>query len=297
MENVLIELIDLAVKPQVYDEAANQPFMVKDIHLCMKEGEWITLIGRNGSGKSTLAKVIAGFNVGQVSGQIIRRSEAKGRAIEAPIVMQQPDASMVGATPWEDIVLMLEQHEVEGRLIPSCAEQALNRTGMLARAHQAVGTLSGGQKQLTAIAGCLAIDSQMLVLDEPTAMLDPEAAIAVLDMVRELHRTGITVIWITQKLEELLPSDRVVAMDKGTIVFDAAAERFYERSKPPEQVNGCMNEKEKFSESDRMLSICERLGLEAPYVVQTAWELERLGMRFDPLPMTPDMLVKAVQSI
>lgn len=279
----MIELLDVTVKPMAFEEPANQPDLIKDLRLRIAKGEWITVIGRNGSGKSTLAKLLAGYKAGLIKGQIIRNSEVIGDASqEIPIVMQQPDASMVGATPWEDVIMMLEQHGTKEDQIIERAEQALERTGMLARAHQAVGTLSGGQKQLTAVAGCLALHAPMLVLDEATAMLDPEASMAVLQRVRDLHQTGVTVIWITQKLTEISSTDRVLALEHGEKVFDGAAGQFYERGYKDGNVAG--------------LSVCEQLGMVAPYVVQTAWELEKLGLRMDQMPMSPKMLVKAVQA-
>lgn len=283
----MIELLDVSVKPISFEEAANQPDLIKDLRLRIAKGEWITVIGRNGSGKSTLAKLLAGYKAGLMKGKIIRNAEAIGDASqEIPIVMQQPDASMVGATPWEDVIMMLEQHGTKEDQIIERAEQALERTGMSARAHQAVGTLSGGQKQLTAVAGCLALHAPMLVLDEATAMLDPEASMFVLQRVRELHQTGVTVIWITQKLTEIGSTDRVLALEHGEKVFDGAAEQFYERGyKDGKNGNAARP------------SVCEQLGMEAPYVVQTAWELEKLGLRMDHMPMSPEMLVKAVQAL
>ncbi|MDQ0059753.1 energy-coupling factor ABC transporter ATP-binding protein [Paenibacillus harenae] len=270
-----VELSAITVKPIAFTEQQQrQEPILKQVHLHIGSGEWITLLGRNGSGKSTLAKVIAGAAVEGLSGDVIR-SDPSGRLV--PIVMQRPEASLVGSTPWEDVVLMLEQNEAEEERIAGLAEEALSLVGLGERLHQPIGTLSGGQKQLVAIAGCIAVYSPLLVLDEATSMLDPEASALVLEQARAIHAKGTTVIWITQKLNELNERDRIVAMQDGRIAFDGTSTSWYER------VNG-----------HEGASVCERLGFDAPYTVQVAWELEKLGLTLDPFPIVPSMLAKAV---
>jgi energy-coupling factor transport system ATP-binding protein len=270
-----VELSGVTVRPIAFVER-QQPIepILKQVDLHIRSGEWITLVGRNGSGKSTLAKVIAGGRVDGLSGNV-KRSDPESRLV--PIVMQQPEAAMVGATPWEDVVLMLEQNEAEEQGIAALAEQALQAVGLGDRLHQPISTLSGGQKQLVAIAGCLAVYSPLLVLDEATSMLDPEAAAFVLKQARAIHSKGTTVIWITQKLDELDEGDRIVAMQDGGIAFDGGASNWYRR--------------EDGQEGD---SVCESLGFDAPYTVQLAWEMEDLGLSLDPFPIVPAMLAKAV---
>lgn len=273
-----IELKQITVTPpSLLDGHKLQP-IVKDVSLSIRQGEWISLLGRNGSGKSTLAKVAAGFRTAGVAGHVTRSIGTAVQGKPIPIVMQQPDASMIGATPWEDVVLILEQNEQETLDIPYEAEIALRKVGMGDRIHQPIETLSGGQKQLVAIAGCLAAKTPILVLDEVTAMLDPESASFVLEQVRSLQQTGVTVIWITQKLEELMPGDRVVVMNEGSLLYDGEAETWFVR--PEAGVHG---------------SICEKLGFEAPYAAQVAWELEQLGIRLRPFPFTAHMLAEAVK--
>ncbi|WP_341282544.1 ATP-binding cassette domain-containing protein [Paenibacillus sp. FSL H8-0537] len=285
MHDYLIQVEGLTVRPRVFDMASEQLPIIRDVSFTLNEGDWLTLLGSNGSGKSTLAKVIAGFPVGEKSGTYLLGEKLAAYNKPIPIVMQQPEASMLGATPWEDIVLMLEQHGINSEAIAVLTEESLGLTGLLERKDQAVGTLSGGQKQLTAIAGCLAVKAPVLVLDEATAMLDPEASLAIGEKVRELHAAGSTIIWITQKLAELRHGDRVVVMEQGRLVFDGTTEMFYERSGIEK---GTGNE-----EGGR--SWCELLGFEAPYAVQTAWELEKLGIVLKPLPLTVDRLAEALQ--
>jgi energy-coupling factor transport system ATP-binding protein len=273
-----VELKHITVTPPTLGEVQKREAIIKDVCLVIHEGEWISLLGCNGSGKSTVAKVAAGFRVAGISGQVLRniKTAAKGKPI--PIVMQQPEAAMIGATPLEDIVVMLEQNEQEAANIRFEAEYALQRVGMGERLHQPIATLSGGQKQLVAIAGCLALKAPMLVLDEVTAMLDPEAASTVLEQARSLHQSGITVMWITQKLEELQEGDRIIAMNAGSIVYDGGVEAWFART-----AAGAKD------------SFCEQLGLEAPYCAQVAWELEEQGVKLLPFPFTAKMLAEAVK--
>lgn len=277
-ENCLLELQQVTVTPTQWGEGQAVLPIVNDISIRIDKGQFITLLGRNGSGKSTLAKVIAGLRTTGVTGKVLRGAETTVYGNRIPMVMQQPEAAMVGATPWEDVVLMLEQNEIEPNHIVSLAEQALRQVGMGERMHQSIETLSGGQKQLVAIAGCLAAHSPFLVLDEVTSMLDPDTAEVVLERVRSIHKSGVTIIWITQKLEELRPGDRIIAMNDGRIVYDGFADGWFARS-----LNG------------KSESVCEQLGFEAPYSARVAWELEQLGYRLRPFPYTADMLAEAVK--
>lgn len=274
-----IELKQVTVTPPVMLEGQMQQPLIHDVSLNISKGEWISLLGRNGSGKSTLAKVVAGYRTDGVAGQITRSIKTAALGKPVPIVMQQPEAAMIGATPWEDVILMLEQNELTAADIPLEARLALQRAGMGERLHQPIETLSGGQKQLVAIAGCLAVQSPLLVLDEVTAMLDPEAASSVLEQARRLQQTGVTVIWITQKLEELRDDDRIVAMNDGSIAYDGQADEWFARSGA-----GVKD------------SLCEQLGFEAPYAAQVAWELEEQGVTLRPFPFTANMLAEAVKS-
>lgn len=270
-QGIVLELKHITVARAYGDTLVQRPIL-NNIDLKLHQGQWLTLLGANGSGKSTLARAIAGFKMTDASGEVVRPKGNK----PIPIVLQQPEAAMLGATPWEDVLLMLEQNGAEEQHIPKWAEQALEQVGLRERMHQSITTLSGGQKQLTAIAGCLALQTPLLVLDEVTAMLHPETAADVLERVRELNRQGVTVIWITQNLEELRSEDRIAAMVDGEIVYDG-------------DMNGW------FSRTSRQggRSLCEQYGFEAPYCVQVAWELEAIGSPLDSIPLTPEELAAA----
>ncbi|MFC4775308.1 energy-coupling factor ABC transporter ATP-binding protein [Paenibacillus sp. GCM10023252] len=318
MQKILIKLEQLSVLNNRLPEASTAKPLLEDIDFVLKEGEWVTVVGPNGSGKSTLARVLAGFGTKNLTGHLSRGREFSRHAI--PMVMQQPDTSVLGATPWEDVLLMLEQHEVEGSAIPEMVEGALRETGLYDRRHQPIQSLSGGQKQLTAIAGCLALKVPWLVLDEVTSMLDPQASELVMKRVRKAHATGTAVIWITQRLEELRDGDRVAAMKEGRLIYDGTTEGFYTRGRTDMVQNGAAGDEgssgataegkgivgaeAEGSEGIRVgvsvngESVCERIGMVAPYIVQTAWALEeQMGLTLHPLPTTPEALVKAVEQL
>ncbi|MDQ6419169.1 ABC transporter ATP-binding protein [Paenibacillus sp. LHD-117] len=252
------------------------------VRLSIHRGEWVSLLGANGSGKSTLAKAIAGMPLDGVSGIVERRLSAERTAGGAtPIVLQNPDAGLVGSSPWEDVVLMLEQwgNANESR-IASVAEDALHSLRLGERMHQPIETLSGGQKQLTAIAGCLAASPELLILDEVTAMLDPDMSDYVLREVRRLHAAGTTVVWITQKMNELEGDDSVWVMSGGELVYEGDGYGFFRRSVP-----GAVD------------SPAESYGFEAPYAVQVGWELEAQGIRLPKIPLRVEQLAEAVNQL
>lgn len=277
-ERILVELENVRVHAAAAD--GSRGTVILDVmELTVRRGEWIALAGANGSGKSTLAKLLAGVPLEGVSG-LIRYGSRSGEGKyggASPIVMQHPDAGLIGATPWEDAVLMLERHGLAAGSIAAKAEEALWRVGLGERMHQPIESLSGGQKQLTAIAGCLAAEPELLLLDEATAMLDPDASREVLRRVRKLHAAGTTVVWITQRPEELRRHDRLLAMDKGRLLHDGEAHLLFRRSAP-----GLAD------------SPAERLGLAAPYAVQTTWELETQGIVLNPAPLSEEELAEAV---
>ncbi|MFF2482563.1 ATP-binding cassette domain-containing protein [Paenibacillus sp. NPDC058071] len=278
MKSILLEMEKTSVRAESDRmDDSEAPFLLRDVDFRIEAAEWVSVIGMNGSGKSTFAKLAAGFRVGRVTGSIVRGETIREGL--SPIVMQQPEASMVGSTPLEDVVMLLEQHGAPGEQIVERAERVLEQSGMGDRLHQPVGTLSGGQKQLTAIAGATAVLPHLLIMDEATSMLDPEASKAVIDSARRLHRSGAAVMWVTQRLEELNRMDRLIVLREGRIAFDGKAERFYERNSLNEEGS----------------SVCERLGFEPSYTIRVSWELQRLGCLTGPIPFTAEELAEAVR--
>ncbi|MFS0727932.1 energy-coupling factor ABC transporter ATP-binding protein [Paenibacillus sp. 1P07SE] len=249
--------------------------MLDRVTLHIRCGEWVQIAGPNGSGKSTLVRLLTG-QLGRscsVSGSLDHGFAGK---LPVPYVLQNPEAGILGATPWEDLLLVLEHRGADAEEMAAVMMDVCARTGLSGLEHKAVAGMSGGQKQLTAIASCLAGKPPILVLDEPTSMLDPAARAEVLAVVRRLHRAGLTVIWVTHRLEEWQSGDRVLALCQGQLIYDGDPEGFYLPS------------------ADGAPSACERLEWTPPYAVQVALELQAQGVRLQPLPLTGEQLALAV---
>ena len=210
-----------------YDEDGNVSGMthaVIDVELDVEPGQFIAILGHNGSGKSTLAKHINAL-LTPTDGSIWidgmnTKDEDKTLAIrqEAGMVFQNPDNQIVAAIVEEDVGFGPENLGVPTEEIWKRVEKALAATGMGAFRKNSPNNLSGGQKQRVAIAGVLAIQPQCIVLDEPTAMLDPNGRDEVMDTLHKLNREmGITVVLITHYMEEAVTADRVIVMDGGRV--------------------------------------------------------------------------------
>jgi energy-coupling factor transport system ATP-binding protein len=270
--SVLIECHNISVAFATQGEPV---FALRDVSLTIRQGEWVALVGRNGSGKSTLGRVLAGLC--PVSKGTVRRTlpESPTR-LGVAVVFQNPDAQIVGQTVYEDVCFGLENLGVPEAELHSRAMQALSRVGLLAKRDHRVETLSGGQKQLLCIASALALEPAVMVFDEATSMQNPGARAAILDVVRHLHRTGMTVVWITQWMSELAFADRVVALEDGRLVFDGSVPAFF------------------YAEQPGAPSPCETLGFEAPFAVQVATRLRGRGLFPDARPVTPEDLAAVV---
>jgi energy-coupling factor transporter ATP-binding protein EcfA2 len=239
--------------------------------LALAAGEWITVVGVNGSGKSTLARLIAGMEPDGMTGSVQRGFAGQS---SCPIVLQQPKAQLFGETPKEEVIFALEWRGIAAERIPELVEQALHRVGLSALADEPWERLSGGQQQLAAVAAATACDAPLLVLDEATSMLDDANRDTVMRTAREFHRRGSAVVWVTQRLDELEPDSRVIAVGEGNLIFDGTGREFMYGSAG----NGRGEEEP--------LSPCLRVGLRLPYMAEFAIELRRLGKITDPLPMT-----------
>ncbi len=198
---------------------------LKNLSLIIEEGEYIALIGPNGSGKSTLARHLNALLLptdgvvtvdGFVTTQEEHRWEIRRRV---GMVFQNPDNQIVATTVEEDVAFGLENLGMESSLMAQRVTEALEMVGLQSLRNHAPHLLSGGQKQRLAIAGIIAMRPRCLVLDEPTAMLDPRGRREVLETIKRMnHQEGITVVHITHFMEEALEADRVIVMDRGQIV-------------------------------------------------------------------------------
>lgn len=197
--------------------------VLHDIHIEIHSREWVTFVGTNGSGKSTLAKVLAGLH--PVSEGSLTTSYHGNPAVQ--LVFQNPDTSIIGETVYEDVCFGLVNYGVIEPALEQLAMKALSKVGLTSLAHTPASSLSGGQKQLLAIAGCLAVSPSVYIFDETTSMLDPMSRKTILDLAHQLHADGSTIIWITQLLDELTGTDRVIALEEGRVAFDGSSRDFF----------------------------------------------------------------------
>ncbi|MDE5654821.1 MAG: energy-coupling factor transporter ATPase [Clostridia bacterium] len=200
---------------------------VKQLSLHIEEGTFVALVGHNGSGKSTLAKLLNGLLL-PTSGEvkIFGNSTLDPNSIyeirkDVGMVFQNPDNQMIASIVEDDVAFGPENLGIEREEIIRRVEWALSKVDMLEYRKRTPFKMSGGQKQRLAIAGVLAIKPKILVLDESTAMLDPQGRSEVLKVAHELNKQdGITVIHITHFMEEALDADRLIVMNDGRITFD-----------------------------------------------------------------------------
>ncbi|MCI9528262.1 MAG: energy-coupling factor transporter ATPase [Angelakisella sp.] len=219
-----------------YDEEAESPLVLDNISLTVRRGEFLAVLGHNGSGKSTLAKHFNAILLPQrgrvvVEGMDTAREE-KLYDIRQTVgmVFQNPDNQIVATIVEEDVAFALENMGVPPAEIRQRVDDALRSVGMYEFREHAPHQLSGGQKQRIAIAGVIAMRPKCIVLDEPTAMLDPRGRAEVMKTLRELNREhGITVALITHYMDEAAQCDRVVVVDGGRLLMDGAPREVFAR--------------------------------------------------------------------
>ncbi|MFD1776852.1 ATP-binding cassette domain-containing protein [Paenibacillus rhizophilus] len=200
--------------------------VLQDINLHIEKGEWVALTGANGSGKSSLVRTFNGLLVPSggsltAAGLDLRSPENRSavkRSIQ--LVFQSPEAQTIGSTPEEDVAFGLENRGISREEMKARTLNALRRAGLGHKARAPVSELSGGERQRLAIACCLALEAEMIIFDEATSMLDPVSRKEIFAFSRELWRRGVTVLWVTQRMEELAAAERVAVMDFGRLVYD-----------------------------------------------------------------------------
>ena len=211
------------------DEQANEHVVFQDLSLDIEQGSFVAVLGHNGCGKSTLAKHLNAILLPEGGTVTVYGLDTKQEenllAIRQQVgmVFQNPDNQIVSNVVEEDVAFAPENLGVPTQEIRRRVDEALEAVGMAAYKKHAPHLLSGGQKQRVAIAGVLAMQPKTIVLDEPTAMLDPQGRQEVVSIVEKLSREqNITVILITHHMDEAICADRVIAMDDGKIIADGA---------------------------------------------------------------------------
>ena len=225
-------LIEIQNASYAYEDAAVKA--LNNVSLTINDGEFVAVVGHNGSGKSTLAKHLNALLL-PTEGKVLvdgmdTADEADTLSIRQRVgmVFQNPDNQLVTTIVEEDVAFGPENIGVPGNEIRTRVDRALAAVGMEKYAHSAPNMLSGGQKQRIAIAGMLAMQPKVLVLDEATAMLDPKGRRDIIDLVTKLHReNGITVVMITQYMEEAIGADRVAVMSGGELILEGTPKEVF----------------------------------------------------------------------
>ena len=277
----IIKAVKLGFDYFKYDEDGNvqdTQRAVDNVNIDIQEGEFVAVLGHNGSGKSTLAKHINALLL-PTEGTIwidgmdtLKEPELWKIRQKAGMVFQNPDNQIIGTVVEEDVGFGPENMGVPTEDIWKRVEESLEKTGMTAYRHHSPNKLSGGQKQRVAIAGVMAMRPRCIVLDEPTAMLDPNGRKEVLEAVRQLNRQEkVTVVLITHYMEEVIHADHVYVMDEGHVVMEGT----------PREI---------FSQVETL----KKYRLDVPQVTLLAYELKKSGVGLPDGILTTEELVNVL---
>ncbi len=280
----LIKIKDLIHEYKEYDEEEHEKATIRalsHVSVDIEEGAFVVVLGHNGSGKSTLAKHINALLMPTegtvlVCGRNTKEVEELWEIRkDAGMVFQNPDNQIIGNVVEEDVAFGPENIGVPNPDLALRVETALEKVGMTAYKYRSPNQLSGGQKQRIAIAGMLALKPKCILMDEPTAMLDPQGRKEVLSYVHELNRQeGITIVLITHYMEEAVRADRVIVMDEGEVVMDGTPREIFSRV---EELKGYR--------------------MTVPAVTELAYQLKKRGLDIPDGILTIDELTEALCSL
>ena len=251
---------------------------LKGIDLEVKKGQFIAVIGPNGCGKSTIAKHINALLIPSEGSVFVEQIDTKDQTRvwdirqKAGMVFQNPDNQIIASVVEEDVAFGPENIGVPTEEIWKRVDNALALTGMTAYREKSPNKLSGGQKQRVAIAGVMAMKPECIVLDEPTAMLDPEGRKEVMAAMKELNREqGVTIILITHYMEEIIDADMIVVLEDGRVSMSGR----------PEYI---------FTQVEEL----KRVGLDVPQVTELAHELRKAGVDIKEPILTAEEMAEAL---
>ncbi len=257
-----IKNISFSYQKEVSDEEAR---VLDNVSLSIKEGEFVAILGHNGSGKSTLAKHLNGILIPDSGDCIVDGINTKDEdrlfdiRSDVGMVFQNPDNQMVAAVVEDDVAFAPENLGVPSEEIRNRVDACLKCVGMYDYRRQQPSRLSGGQKQRVAIASVLAMEPKYIILDEPTAMLDPVGRTEVIETIKKLNRErGVTVVLITHYMDEAAEADRVVVMDNGKVLLDDTPFEVFKN-----------------------ITLLKKIGLDVPQATELAFSLREEGF---PIP-------------
>ena len=251
---------------------------LNNLSLSINEGEFVAILGHNGSGKSTLAKLLNG-QIFPTSGDIwISGMNTKDQdkiwdiREKCSMVFQNPDNQMVATTVENEVAFGPENLQVKNPELRQRVDEAIKLVGMEDFVKRSPSELSGGQKQRVSIAGVIAMLSDCIIFDEPTAMLDPQGRSDVMDIIQTLNKKyKKTVVHITHYMEEAALADRIIVLNKGEKALEGSS-------------------REVFSKVKEM----KELGLTVPQVTEIAYELEKDGYNFEKLPLNIEEFLELI---
>lgn len=275
MEDALISIQNVYFR---YDN--QESYALEDVSFSVHKGEWLAIVGHNGSGKSTLAKMLNGLHFPEKGHVTVCGFELSPHTIwdirkQIGMVFQNPDNQFVGTTVKDDVAFGLENNGVPHEEMVKRVNNALKQVKMESFLNREPHHLSGGQKQRVAMAGILALQPQVIILDEATSMLDPLGRHDVLQTVRQLKdEEGLTVISITHDLEEAAKADRIVVMKNGKVYTEGSPKAIFAMGK-------------------ELIT----LGLDIPFSIKMAKALEARGFSLENNYLTDEELVNALWTL
>lgn len=276
-ENEMIRAVELT---HYYDDGpeGEKEYSLRGINITVKEGEFVVVLGHNGSGKSTFAKHMNALLLpagGKIYIDSIDATDPENTwevRKRAGMVFQNPDNQMVATVVEEDVAFGPENLGVEPSEIRKRVDKSLKEVNMYEYRKHAPHLLSGGQKQRVAIAGIIAMRPKIIILDEPTAMLDPSGREEVMKTIRQLNEEyNITIVHITHFMEEAVQGDRIVVMEEGKIIIDDTPRNVFKN-----------------------VELLKSIGLDVPQVTELAHELIKDGVPLDEGILNIDEMVEAI---
>lgn len=270
MDFISVQNVTFQYEPQGEPDAMPSKPVLDDVSFGVKKGEFVAVLGHNGSGKSTVAKHLNAMLVPTCGKVIVDGMETSDEKLtydirrKVGLVLQNPDNQLVASIVEEDVAFGPENLGIPSDEIRQRVDEALKAVDMYEYRLNAPHKLSGGQKQRVAIAGIIAMKPDCIVLDEPTAMLDPKGRQEVLDTILKLNReNGITIVMITHYMEEAVLADRVYVLDKGRMLTSGT----------PREV---------FSQ----VELLKKHRLDVPQATELCHKLRACGVELDQLPLT-----------